>query len=218
MSEAQAKGRLTAWQRWELDSFGETAVPRAPRLTAEQKAAAEQLRLAMDQARELGRQEGHAEGLELGRQAGYQDGLRRAEGERAQLLALLSGLSTEFGRVHETTADAMLDLALDISKAMLKNELAVNPSLVLPVVQDALAEFAVVVQPAQLLLNPADADLVRRHLQDALAESGWRLREDPHIAAGGCIAETGTNQIDATMQTRWQRIAAALGKQDDWQE
>jgi len=28
--------------------------------------------------------------------------------------------------------------------------------------------------------------------------------------------ETVTNQIDATTTTRWQRIAAALGKESDW--
>jgi flagellar assembly protein FliH len=33
---------------------------------------------------------------------------------------------------------------------------------------------------------------------------------------GGCRIETASNQIDATIGTRWDRITAALGKDTDW--
>jgi hypothetical protein len=40
--------------------------------------------------------------------------------------------------------------------------------------------------------------------------------KNPHMDRGGCRVETASNQIDATTSTRWQRIAASLGKDSDW--
>jgi len=72
--------------------------------------------------------------------------------------------------------------------------------------------------PALLYLQPDDAALVREHLGEELSQNGWRLVEDPELQRGGCRMETGTNQVDATMQTRWRRIAESLSKQLDWLE
>lgn len=216
MSSALPKGKMSAWQRWEMDSFSEPQIARPVKLTPEQNAAAEQLRQAMEQAREIGRKEGQAEGLELGRQAGYDDGTRQAQQERAQLQELLQGLSTEMARAHQSVSDAVLTLSLDIAKAMLKTALTVNRALVLPVVEQAVREIAMVQQPAHIALHPDDAELVRRHMQDALAEAGWQVRDDPSLQPGDCVLDTASNHIDATAGTRWQRIAAALGAQGDW--
>ncbi|MGH8429807.1 MAG: FliH/SctL family protein, partial [Solimonas sp.] len=48
------------------------------------------------------------------------------------------------------------------------------------------------------------------------SQSGWCVVEDAQMERGGCRVETATNQIDASVATRWQRIAAALGKESDW--
>jgi len=48
------------------------------------------------------------------------------------------------------------------------------------------------------------------------AKTGWQLTEDATLEAGGCRVETPSNQIDAALPVRWQRLVAALGKQTDW--
>ena len=58
--------------------------------------------------------------------------------------------------------------------------------------------------------------LVRARLGDEIAGGGWRIVEDTQVTRGGCRVETASNQIDATAETRWQRIAAALGLDDTW--
>ena len=39
-----------------------------------------------------------------------------------------------------------------------------------------------------------------------------RLLADASIERGGCLAETVLGNIDATLQTRWERVTSALGQ------
>ncbi|GIZ52684.1 flagellar assembly protein FliH [Noviherbaspirillum aridicola] len=224
------KEHLSAYQRWEMASFGDErpsskhAAADAQLLAA--RAAAEEAAPMQEQARqqgyEQGFEQGHAAGLEAGlregREAGRAEGLAAAAQEAERLRALAGGFSGALAAADETVAADMLNLALDLAKAMLKTALKVRPELVLPVVTEAIRYLPSVQQPALLVLNPQDAEIVRSHIGDELERGGWRLAEDPQIDAGGCRIDTGSNQIDATTPVRWQRIAEALGDNTDWLE
>jgi flagellar assembly protein FliH len=233
LSSVIPKEQLTAYQRWELASFDAVA-PRVEKKTAEEIAAeeaarfAEQQRQANEEARlaayAAGLEEGRAAGFEQGRSAGIEQG--RAEGlaegraqaaeERALLQQIAQSFGAEVAQASERIAPEVLNLALDLSKAMLKNALAIRPELVVPVVGDAIRYLPSLQQPALLFLHPADVQLVNDHMSDELSKAGWRIVEDEQMERGGCRVETATNQIDATTSSRWQRIAAALGKESDW--
>ncbi len=213
----------TPWQRYEMASFGDdrpTAVARAEAEKAArlalQKQLAEQIAGSRAQAREAGRIEGHAEGHAAGHAEGLAQGRLDAVAEREQLQALLSGFSAELAKANELVAQDVLALALDLAKAMLKGALTIRPALVLPVVEDALRYLPVAQAPLLLQLHPDDAALVQAALGTSLAADGWRLRADTQVARGGCRIETGSNEIDAEIGTRWQRLTAALGKKDGW--
>lgn len=215
----------TPWQRYEMASFGDnrpTAVARAAAEKAAraalQKQLSEQIANSRQQARDEGRAEGHAEGFAAGHAEGLAQGRRDAVEERHQLLALLAGLTAELAHANEAVAKDVLALALDVAKAMLKTALPVKPELVLPAVEEAMRHLPTVQPPALLQLHPDDFTLVQDQIGDGLAASGWRLQQDPAIERGGCRIETGTNQVDAEIGTRWQRIAAALGCKDGWLE
>jgi flagellar assembly protein FliH len=216
MSDPMTRGRMSAWQRWEMDSFNEPNQPKQARLSPEQQAAAEQLRAAMEEGRQMGLAQGRAEGLELGRKDGYREGQQAAQREAQKLQALANAFNDDVQRVHQDMSGELLALALDVAKAMLKTSLAVTPELVLPVIENAIQELGVVAQPAQLVLHPSDAELVRQHLGEELARGNWRIREDSALAPGGCLLETASNHVDASIETRWQRLAAALQGQGEW--
>jgi flagellar assembly protein FliH len=215
------KEHLSAYQRWEMASFGDERPSRV-----QGNAALEQtLQQAAEDAarmRQEAQQQGHAEGYEKGHaaglQAGRQEGMAQAAQEAAQLRQLADAFGAELARANETVAQEMLDLALDLAKAMLKSALKIQPELVLPVVSEAIHYLPSVQQPAQLVLHPQDAQLVRAEIGDELGNGGWRILEDAHMERGGCRVETASNQIDASAQVRWQRIADALGRQGDWLE
>ena len=215
MSSTLPKEQQSPYQRWEMASFGDDrASTRANAVPASE--LAQQLAGTREQARISGYADGHAQGLAEGRAAGLNEGRLQAAQEIIHLQNIAVTFGTEVAQANEVIADDMLDLALDLAKAMLKTALTVRPELVLPIVGEAIRYLPSLQQPALLFLHPEDAALVKDHMQDELDKAGWRVAEDRHMERGGCRVETASNQIDASAPTRWQRIAAALGKDLDW--
>lgn len=222
MHSAIPKGEQTAYQRWELASFGEQPVepvepePEIPPVDVEALLAEAREQIAA--AREQARREGLAEGLAQGYQAGMEQGRQQAAQENTILRQLTTAFGAEMTATKELVAQELLDLALDLSKAMLKSALAIQPARVLPVVADAIAALPSLQQPAVLFLHPEDAMLVRERMQAELPDGVWRIVEEAGLERGGCRIETPTNQVDAGASNRWHRISAALGKDGKWLE
>ncbi len=150
--------------------------------------------------------------------AGMKDG--RAEGQTVahQMQALMAELHQSMQQFEITMAQEVMDLALDIARQMVRSALAVNPELVLAVVREAIESLPQVNQNPMLILHPEDAQLVRDMLSHEYQENVWRVVDDPLMERGGCRVETGTAEIDANMESRWQRIVAALGSDAPWRK
>ena len=191
------------------------------KLEAEAKAKGPSVADLADQlktAREAARLQGYADGLAAGRAAGLEEGRTKAAAELIQLQQIAGSFGAEVAQAHELIAVDLLDLSLDLAKAMLKTALTVRPELVIPIVGAAIRYLPTLQQPALLFLHPADAILVKEHMGDELEKAGWRVAEENHMERGGCRVETASNQVDASTATRWERIAAALGKESEWLE
>jgi flagellar assembly protein FliH len=214
MSNALPKEKQSAYQRWEMASFGDDRPQVNMHTTASVANLAEQLGAAREQAK----QEGYATGIAEGRSLGLKEGHTMASEEVAHFQQIAKSFHEEVAQANELIAQDMLDMSLDLAKAMLKAALPVHPELILPIVSDAIRYLPSVQQPALLLLHPDDAKIVKQFMDDELSKAGWRVTEDPHIERGGCRVETASNQIDATTSTRWQRITSALGISNNWLE
>lgn len=227
------KEQQSAYQRWEMTSFGDerpgTQARRAamapPSPTARQTVetvphialpTAEELEAIREQARA----EGHAEGLIEGRAAGYADGARAgqldAESELEHLRTIAATFSEAVMQADETIAHDVLELALRLARGMVRTAFEVRPELILPVVQEAIGYLPVLAQPATLSLHPLDAEIVRQAMGQELVKGGWRIVDDAQLARGGCKVDTASNQIDAQAQARWARLTHALQSDVDW--
>ena len=217
----------SAYQRWEMHSFGDnrpSAVAARPAAAAASSAAAARAAEPSDESlaaiREQARQAGYEVGHRAGHAAGYAEAMALGQTESAQALVHLQGIAVEFGHAlaaaDETIASEVLELALHVARSMLRGALDIKPELVIPVVREAIEYLPVLQQPAVLMLNPADAPLVRSAIGEELDNGGWRVVEDASVARGGCKIDTASNQIDAQTATRWQRLTSALGKNIDW--
>lgn len=196
------KERLTAYQRWELASFDDES--------DEHGHGAASLDSIRDAARSSGHAEGFAEGLKEGRE--------HTEALRERLDSLFENTRNELSGLHEQIAEQTLDLALTLAKAMLHQALNVKPELILPVVRDAIGKLPALSGHTHLLLNPDDLKLVNEMMKDELAAFGIKTRPDVSLLRGGCRIETHTSEADASIDSRWQRISKALGKDNDWME
>jgi len=244
---AISKESQSAYQRWEMTSFGDerpstvaqrqaaaaaaatTAAPPQAAPQAQAPAAPsiplptiEEIEAIHEAARAEGFAEGHAQGLQSGHDAGYQDGLVQGRLEAAEEVARLKEIASSFGdavtQADEAISNDVLELALHLARNMVRTAFAVKPELIVPVVREAIDYLPALQQPALLHLNPEDAPLVRSSLAQELDTGGWRIVEDAQVARGGCRVDTASNQIDAQIASRWQRLAQALGKHQDWLE
>ncbi|CAN7251292.1 flagellar assembly protein FliH [Massilia sp. LjRoot122] len=229
------KEQQSAYQRWEMTSFGdERPSTQARRAAMAPPPAPEPVEIVphmalptieeLEAIREQARAEGYAEGLQEGRAAGhaegYADGARagqiETEGELENLRAIAAGFSDAVVQADETIAHDVLELALRLARGMVRTAFDVRPELILPVVQEAIGYLPVLAQPATLTLNPEDAEIVRQAMGQELIKGGWRIVDDAMMARGGCKVDTASNQIDAQAQARWARLTHALQSNVDW--
>lgn len=217
------KEQLTAYDRWEkaaLEDFEIEAEIHPSATSPLSEPAPEPTPVLNEEELNAIRAQAREEGLVQGREQGYADGLaagrEQARLERQRLQDIARSFAQETEQANEAVAQDLLDLALELARALLKTALEVKPELLLPIVKDAIRYLPTLQPPAQLFLNPADAQLVREELGEELTSHGWRIQSDSQILRGGCRVETRSNQIDATMETRWQRLTTALGKDAAW--
>ncbi len=241
------KEKQTAYQRWELQSFGdsrpsmlaqrEREEQQARAIAAEEAAALAEVEQAQYDAepapapdypteeelaaiREEARQQGYDAGFKAGHDDGAAQALDEARAATEQALAPLREIADNFSTAlrdaDQAISNEVLELALHLAKGMIKTALRVKPELILPIVREAIEYLPVLQQPALLILNPDDAAVVREGIAEELDKGGWRVIDDPTIERGGCKVDTASNQIDATVASRWQRLSLALGKDIDW--
>jgi flagellar assembly protein FliH len=203
----------SSFQPWEMTNFetGTRGVTNSdcPGITLP---TIEKITEIQEQARQEGYDAGRAEGLAQGLAEGREEAAR----ETARLHSLANTFSTEVSRADETISQQVLDLSIDLARALLKSALTIRPELVIPIVKEAVRYLPALQQPAMLYLNPNDAILVHARIGDELTKLGWHLTDDTQLEPGSCRVETANNQIDASLPTRWQRLTAALGKNSDW--
>ncbi len=220
-----AKPTLSAWQRWEMGTIDapSAAVPSgtgapAPRDPAALAREAELERERLD-ARAQGAAEGRREGFEQGRAEGHTEGLASglaaATAHAEQLRALAAALPAALRRAEAELADAILTLAHDVARQVVHRTLRAEPEWVLPLVQDLLhAEPALQGEP-RLLLHPEDVALVKASLGNELQIAGWQVRPDDTLARGGCRVQSASGEMDASLETRWKSVTAALHRDVD---
>ena len=198
------KEQLSAYQRWELGSFD------APPARAE--SVAETPEKITAHARAEGYRAGHREGLEAGRR----EALAQLTPRVARMDELLAVLQSDLVQLDRELAADVVQLALVVARNLVGAALETRADIIETCVEEALRQMAHNYGPVHLTVNPQDAALVREVLKTSSRTPGWSLKEDPALSRGGCRLETAGGEIDATIESRWQRITAALGRPLDW--
>lgn len=228
-----SKEQLTAWQRWEMASVHKPAPesPQQPAPASEAEPVLEKLEpvLLIDEAEltrlrleaqqtgadegyKQGYAEGHAQGYAQGQSEGYATGLAAAQDEALRLQTLTKALPEALRSAEREVADNLLTLALDIAHQVVRQALTSDPQLIVPLVRELLRSEPTLNGTPRLLLHADDVALVRQYLNDDLQAVGWNIRVDPTITRGGCRVHAASGALDATLETRWERVAAVLGR------
>lgn len=203
------------YKRWVPDDFGASKVSAhhkpvpKPQITPEQ--LAEEARLA-----------GYEAGFAEGKVAGMQQGQVEIDQQVAHLQQLINAVGEEITRFEEAQksaqdayGQALVSLALEVARQMLRQTLQVKPELIIPIISDALEALPQDARDIKLYLHPMDNALLVQHPEFTVL-GRLKIEEDSALQRGGFRIETQTGELDATIENRWTRIAEALGQDSSW--
>ncbi|MCP5144850.1 MAG: flagellar assembly protein FliH [Gammaproteobacteria bacterium] len=173
----------------------ELHLPTAGDLEALQKEAAE---------------EGYRQGFEEGRAAGEAAGRKQMLDAAKYLESVIQRLAMPLEEVDDAVIDSIADLSLLLTRQLVRRELKTAPGEVVAVVKAALSQLPVSARHPRLRLNPEDVELVKDVLGMDGDDKRWRIEADPIVARGGCLVETESSFIDATVEARIAALASKM--------
>lgn len=213
---------VAAWSFSSMD-VGQTApVPAAPTVEAEPAPAAPSIDL--DELLREARQQAYAEGFQHGHDAGSQetrDALeapvrRSAEETAVRMGQLLHSMGDQLIASEQRIARQILELSCDIARQVVRQELKVNTRHLRAVIGEALEQMVEDGLPATVRMHPQDLALMKGALIETLGESAPELVADPDITPGGCLVQSPSSAVDATIEKRWARAIGNLGLSLEW--
>jgi flagellar assembly protein FliH len=218
---SNATQKVSAYQRWEMASFDPVTVDQS---AADQVALEAHLRRVEEDAHAQGLAKGHVAGQALGYQAGFEQGHEKGieEGrkiameEAARLAQIADAFQTALHAADAAIAETLASLAIDIAQQVVRQHLAHDPTALVAVAREVIAAEPELQGSPTLIVNPADLPIVDAYLQEELGAAGWLVRPDPLVERGGCKAHASTGEIDSSNSSRWERVAAALGRNQLW--
>lgn len=201
MSKVIPEEQLRGFRRWEAPAVD---APRPPR-----GASREAGLLTAERIEQIERQ-AHEEGFE----AGFKEGLERGREEierRARLLErLMENLAEPLAAVDAEVEQELVGIAIATARQLVRRELRQDPGQIVAVVREAMAVLPSSARSVELRLHPEDAAVVREALHVSDDERRWRIVEDPVLTRGGCKVNTEAAQVDATLESRLNAVAAQV--------
>ncbi|WP_339057147.1 flagellar assembly protein FliH [Candidatus Regiella endosymbiont of Tuberolachnus salignus] len=163
-----------------------------------------------------GKEEGYQEGVNLG----YDEGMKRGRAEgRASGKALFSQASKPFSTLstamqdylnqyESRRRDELVKLVERVTRQVIRCELALQPTQLLTLVEEALAGLPSMPKQLTVYLNAEELS----RINDVAPEKveAWGLRADPAMQAGECRVVTESTEIDVGCQHRLDQCVDAL--------
>ena len=182
--------------------------------------------LANTPAMELIRQQAYAEGFQQGRHAGAKEvrdaieaAMRRTADETAVRMAQLLRHTSDHLKASEANiARDLLELACDLARQVVRRELLADHAALQPVIAEALSEMVDDGLPATVRMNPDELALMKGTLLENLGHARPEFVADANITPGGCLIQSSTTTVDATIEKRWARAIGNLGLQAPWRQ
>lgn len=208
---------VSAWRFSAVDGSDDTPTTPSPETEVESQRLLEHaVNEAREQALNEGYQQGHAAGGQEVRDALEATVRKTAEETAVRMAQLLQNTRDQLKKGEEQISRHILDLACDLARQVVRQELQVNTQHLLPVITEALSQLADDGLPATVRMNPGDLALMKGALMESLGHNGPEFMADSAIAPGGCLVESASTAVDATIEKRWQRAVANLGLDTPW--
>jgi len=215
---AQDGGQFAPWPLPELSpgkpviaAFEEAPQAESAAASVNQPVDEQALQALRDQAY----QQGFARGERDGRLAGEQEARKQAQkalDERlGSLQILMQALFEPINEQDRQIETALLDLLQALVRAVIRRELKLDSSQILPLLREALSLLPMGADNLHLWVSAQDFATIKA-FRDHHNEH-WRICEDPDLLPGGFRLQSQHSRIDASIETRLEQAFAQLAEQ-----
>lgn len=157
------------------------------------------------------------EAYDKGFKAGKEEALAVEQKKQLEMQAQFDKLVVDFNkdreRLHEHYELDILSLVKLMVERVLFHEVTVNPLVIETCLKTAMS-YVVQNSKVKINLHRDDMEIIQQVTMEKPQllnrVSQIELTEDPAISRGGCYLETGFGEIDATLETRRDKIYKAL--------
>ncbi len=210
-------GAVSQWRFGDVD---------AAAMLVEQQARDNESSAQINAIRQQFHAEGYAEGFVQGRaqalleaQQQINDYMAKQGRESAQQLGgLIEAARNQLEAAEQMAGQAVLELACEMARQVLRHEISSNPNVLLPVIREALGLLFADSRAVLIKLNPLDLDVLQDILREEYPNLPLTLQPDAAITRGGCLVESGGTVIDGRLEKRWVRAIGRLGQNLPWEE
>lgn len=155
-------------------------------------------------------QRSYDEKLKNGYEEGLQQGQQALNEYKQTFESIFSNFDNALIDIDEDLIQSVTQLAVSISKQIIRRELQINSEQVVSVVKEAIKLLPLDKSRLIIHLNPSDISVVQKVFnQDDIVHS-YSLVEDPSVQRGGCKLATDDSIIDATIDSQVAQIAATI--------
>jgi type III secretion protein L len=143
---------------------------------------------------------------EEAKQLGFNEGLEKFNDH-------LFSFEKKLKKIHHETYMQVLPLALKAAKKIVGKELEQHPDTIVNIVLQALAPVTQA-HKITIYVNKSDKDALeaeKTKIRDILEEvQSLSIQERQDVSVGGCIIETESGIINATIENQWRALEAAF--------
>lgn len=163
------------------------------------------------------RKKAYEEGFLLGKNEGKSQ-LEVQLNEKTQVMdELIESIYSSVTAQQEMVVKELVNISVIIAKNIIRRELIQENGQIVSVLKEALKLFPFTTKDITIRLSPEDADTIRKIYSSIERQHAWTINEDPAIVRGGCILESETAFVNASIETQINEIYYRLlgGTRDD---
>ncbi|MFQ5479834.1 MAG: FliH/SctL family protein [Thermodesulfobacteriota bacterium] len=148
-----------------------------------------------------------------GEKAGFEAGMREAAGLCRGLEAIMGEIGEFKKELFGECEHEVVELAMSVARKVIQRELSLREDSIVYVVKEAL-KAAVTNGKILIRLNPADMEMINGHGKDfqrfTKGFSAVAIEGDEGVSRGGCIIETDSGEVDATIEGLLDEVVGLL--------
>lgn len=173
---------------------------------------------------EEGRNEGLQQGLRQGNEQGMREGLRKgytdgslaAQKEGQQQFALAAAplnriadqVNDYLGTIQRKQRDDLLQLVEKVTRQVIRCELALQPTQLLSIIEEALSALPSVPESLQVMLSSEEFERIQNVAPEKVSE--WGLTPSTTLQSGECRIVTETSELDVGCEHRLDQCMTAI--------